>query len=105
MLNSPYVSISSAWRSCATDMPSATIALPRRSGCTWIWLISRSVPICASVSRTPRATRQRGRCRSPSVCSRAASRRGIAQPTIRSVVNRDSGSTTSSSKTHPCSST
>ena len=41
-----------------------------------VWLSSRSVPMCASVSRMPSWTRQRGRCRSPSVCSRAASSRG-----------------------------
>ncbi|CAM5678663.1 hypothetical protein SCYAM73S_04901 [Streptomyces cyaneofuscatus] len=104
-LSSPCVSIISAWRSWATDMPSPTKARPCRSGPTLSWLISRSVPIWASVSRMPRSIRQRGRCRSPSVCSRAASSRGSRQPTIRNVVKWHSGSTTSCSKRQPVSST
>lgn len=105
MLTSPYASSSSPCRSCATDSPSAAIARPLLSRCTTAWLTSRSVPICASVSRMPRATRQRGRCRSPSVCSRAASNRGIAQLTIRSVPKRASDSWTSLSKRQDWSST
>lgn len=104
-LSSPYVWSSSPWKSCATDMPSAARARPLPSRCTTASLISRSVPICASVSRIPRATRQRGRCRSPSVCRRAASSRGIAQLTRRSVPNRVSESCTSPSKRQDCSST
>lgn len=63
------------------------------------------MPIWASVSRMPDCTTQRGRCRSPSVCTRAASTRGIAQFTSRRVVNRLSGSTTSASKRQSRSST
>lgn len=61
--------------------------------------------MCASVSRMPECTTQRGRCRSPSLCSRAASSRGIAQFTNRRVVNRLSGSSTSASKRQSRSST
>ncbi len=99
-LSSPCDSSSSACKSCPTVMPSAAIDRPLRSRCTIAWLSIRSVPICASVSRMPRWKRQRGRCRSPSVCTRAASSRGTEQSTIRTVVKRASGSSTSCSNRH-----
>ncbi len=104
-LSSPCDSSISAWRSWPTVIPSAAIERPLRSRCTTAWLSSRSVPILASVSRMPPRNRQRGRCRSPSVCSRAASSRGTEQSTIRMVVKRASGSSTSRSKRQPRSST
>ncbi len=100
-LSSPCDSSSSAWRSWPTVMPSAAIERPLRSRYTMAWASSRSVPIWASVSRMPLWKRQRGRCRSPSVCTRAASRRGTEQSTRRRVVNRASGSSTSRSNRQP----
>ena len=80
-----------------TVSPSPEKARRPRPSATTSWLISRSVPICASVSRMPPGTRHCGRCRSLYIWSRAASSRGIRQRTSRMLPAVHSGSIRSSS--------